>query len=99
MGSGFSLPEWFIFCSDKHYFRKVWCLKHCARDLSLSKIESTLRLVVVSLGEHLLLHGPQVDCVLKLSYVAALVVTQWRVWIHDAVVAQVFQSHQVLAFT
>lgn len=53
--------------------------------------------VVVSTAHHLLAGGPEQDGVFKLSRVAALAVAQWGVGVHDAQVAQVLQSHQVLA--
>lgn len=53
--------------------------------------------VVVSTAHHLLAGGPEQDGVFKLSCVAALAVAEWGVGVHDAQVAQVLQSHQVLA--
>lgn len=53
--------------------------------------------VVASAAHHLLAGGPEQDGVFKLSCVAALAVAQRGVGVHDAQVAQVLQSHQVLA--
>lgn len=53
--------------------------------------------VVVSAAHHLLAGGPEQDGVFELSCVAALAVAEWGVGVHDAQVAQVLQSHQVLA--
>lgn len=55
--------------------------------------------VVVSAAHHLLAGGPEQDGVFELSRVAALAVAKWGVGVHDAQVAQVLQSHQVLALT
>ena len=55
--------------------------------------------VVVSTAHHLLAGGPEQDGVFKLSCVAALGIAERGVGVHDAQVAQVLQSHQVLALT
>ena len=55
--------------------------------------------VVLSFADHLLAGGSEQDGVFVLSSVASLHITERRVGVHNAGIAQVLQSHQVLGLT
>lgn len=57
------------------------------------------RLVVIASGHDLFASGSQHDGVLELGSVATFTVTQWRVRVHNTLVAQILQCHLVLGRT
>lgn len=67
------------------------------RRLEKIELDSVRCLIVGASADNLLASGTQHNGVLELSGVAALDVTQWRVRIYDLLVAQILQSHLVLA--
>lgn len=54
-------------------------------------------LVVITTRQDLLASWVEVECVLKLGHIAATGVTQRRVWVDNALIAQVLERHLVLA--
>lgn len=61
------------------------------------ELDSVRWLIVGAPADDLLASGTKHDGVLELGGVAALDVAQWRVRVHDLLVAQILQCHLVLA--
>ena len=58
-------------------------------------INVALPLVILSPGDYFFACWPEENGVLKLCCVAALAIAERRIRFHNALLAQVFQSHQI----
>ena len=63
------------------------------------RVTCRLGLIIVTARQDLLARWVQVECVLKLGHIGTASVAQGRVWIDDALVAQVLECHLVLGLT